>query len=123
MGKIPKKSSAFLSTVFKANISEAIDNEPESEEDTESNPIISGRSIKRPGLFSIATSTGDVLNECDSSSSTGVSPDENEIHCDFYLFEPTYVIGEREGEREEESARVSILMLTDSWETAPDHEI
>ena len=70
-------------SIIKANNSEAIGNEPESEEDTEMNPLMSGRSVKRPRLRTMTTNTGDVLNDCVNSLSAGILPDGNEIHSDL----------------------------------------
>lgn len=110
-----------MSTVFKANISEAIDSEPEIEEDTEPNPLMSGRSVKRRRLFTIATYTCDVHNDCDISRSTGVSAAENDIHSDLYSFKFIYIIDEWEDEREDRGVKVAILMPSGSCETPCDH--
>ena len=113
----------ILSSVFKTNISEAIGNEPESEEDMEPNPLVSGRSVKRPRLCTIATNTGDALNERDNSRSAGVSTDENDMQGDLHSFKPIYIIGEWEDEREEQRATVPILMPSGSFETPRDHDL
>ena len=112
-----------MSKVFKANISEAIRNEPESEEDTETNKVISGRIVKRLRLFTIATNICGVLSDCDSSRSTGVSSDESNVHCDLYSFKPIYSIDKWEDEREDRGVTVAILMPSGSCDTPRDKDL
>ena len=112
-----------MSTTIKTKTSEAIGNEPDGEEDTEMNRLMSARSVKRPRLRTITTNTGDVLNECVNSRSAGILTDGNEIHSDLYSFVPIHIIFEWEDEREERCVTVATLMPSGSFETPRDHEL